>query len=308
MKASWPGYFADPFVLKTAGGYYAFGTDAPERPTFLKTGRQFPVLFSADLVSWEFVGGALEAPGTMERLAFWAPEVAEKDGRYLIYYSAGGEEGQEHKVRMAVSDRPEGPYRGDDRPLIPKEPFTIDAHPFRDPTSGRWYLFFSKDFFDEPAGTGIAVAPLADDLMSVEGEIIPVLRAQADWQVFERNRLWYDRVWPVWYCVEGAFVVFHEGRYWLFYSGGRWEASNYGVGCAVADSVLGPYVDAHVAEGASVLRTNDHLFGPGHNSVVKNLNGRDEICFHAWDKAYTVRRLHIAPLNWTPSGPEAAVG
>ncbi len=299
----WPGYFADPFVLRTNGGYFAYGTDSPERPTLAETGRQFPVLFSPDLETWDFVGGALAAPKMMDSLAFWAPEVAEREGRYYMYYSAGGEAGEEHKIRVAVSEQPEGPYIGSDAPLMPKEPFTIDAHPFRDPADGKWYLFFAKDFFDAPAGTGIAVVPLASDLLSAAGEPKPVLRAQGDWQIFERNRFWYDRIWPIWNCVEGPFVVFRQGRYWMFYSGGRWEAANYGVGCAVADHVLGPYIDAHASEGPSVLTSGDGLFGPGHNSVVVGPSGGHCICFHAWDADFKVRRLHISRLNWSPSGP-----
>src|SRR6185503_1132605 len=81
------GYFADPFVLKTRGMYYAYGTGhGPERD-----GRQFPVLRSRDLANWGYVGGALPAlpPGDGKPFtAYWAPEVAERDGVYYLYYSA----------------------------------------------------------------------------------------------------------------------------------------------------------------------------------------------------------------------------
>jgi beta-xylosidase len=304
MDTLWPSYFADPFVLRVGDLYYAYGTDGPEEITFQSIGRQFPVLRSRDLMGWEYIGGALMAAQSLAGLSFWAPEVVARDGRYFMYYSAGGPEGQQQQIRVAVADGPMGPFLGDDTPVIPDEPFSIDAHPFRDPLDGKWYLFFAKDFFDEPTGTGIAVAELSADMTSIVGEPRPLFRAQSDWQIFERDRLWYGKTWPTWYCVEGPFVVYRNGRYWMFYSGGRWESSNYGVGCAVSDHVLGPYRDAHVMKGASVLRTGGGLYGPGHNSVVIGPDGQDRICFHAWDEAYTARRLHIAALTWADSGPK----
>ena len=298
-------YFADPFVLLVGDVYFAYGTDAPDRPTYQETGRQFPVLHSKDLQTWKFVGGALVPPSGLEDLAYWAPEVANADGRFVMYYSAGGEQGQNHKLRAAVSKDPAGPFTGQDLPLLPDESFSIDAHPFQDPVDGRWYLFFAKDFFDAPAGTGIAVAPLSDDLLTVSAPPQTILRAQAEWQIFERDRVWYGKTWPSWYCVEGPFVVYRQGKYWLFYSGGRWEASDYGVGCAVSDHVLGPYVDPHMNDGPSVLRTIGDLRGPGHNSVVLGPDGNDYICFHAWDHDFGARRLHVSGLEWAADGPRA---
>src|SRR5947209_3855671 len=64
MKAVWPNYFADPFVLRVGDTYFAYGTDAPDRPTLRSTGREFPVLPSDDLCNRQLVGGVLDlAPG-----------------------------------------------------------------------------------------------------------------------------------------------------------------------------------------------------------------------------------------------------
>ena len=294
-------------VLRTDQGFFAIGTDSPQRVAMAANSREFPVLHSRDLQKWQFLGGALSLPAGLEALSYWAPEVAQKDGEYFLYYSAGAVEGQGHKIRVATSNRPAGPYEGEDKPLIRDEPFSIDAHPFLDPVSGKWFLFFAKDFFDEPYGTGIAIAQLGDDMMSVEGPVPPLLRGGEDWQVYERDRFWYDRIWPVWYCLEGPFVIYRQNRYWMFYSGGNWHAEHYGVGCAVADQVAGPYHDARAKDGPSILRTGGGLFGPGHCSVVGGLDGEDYICFHAWDESYTARQMHIARLNWTADGPNVLI-
>ncbi len=292
-------------VLRTSEGYFAYGTDGPDRYAFQKSNREFPVLHSLDLKDWNFISGALEIPTSLTDKHFWAPEVAEMNGTYFLYYSAGRIEGEHHKLRVATATNPRGPFKGSDKPFIESEPFTIDAHPFQDPQTNDWYLFFAKDFFEDPTGTGIAVAKLADDMQRVRGPITPLLRGRAEWQIFERNRFWYDKTWPIWFCVEGPFVIYRHNRYWMFYSGGNWHARNYGVGCAVAEDVTGPYQDIY--DGPGVLTTGNGFFGPGHCSIVIGPDDNDYICFHAWDEQYTARRFHIARLEWTDKGPRAAV-
>ena len=297
----WPGYLADPFVLKWQGNYYAYGTGSSDGRCI------FPVLHSADFARWERIGDALKPLGAAGRFAYWAPEVAEKDGRFYLYYSAAdGASDSTHRLRVAVADHPAGPFQDAGRLLLPGEGFTIDAHPFRDPKDGQWYLFFAKDFFDARPGTALAAVRLAEDMVSVEGPVTTVLRASADWQIFARNRENYGKQWDAWHTVEGAFVVVHAGRYYLLYSGGAWETEGYGVGCAVADDVLGPYTEPE--PGPMVLRgIPGHVIGPGHNSVV--LSPDDQtlfVAYHAWDVAHTARRLCLDPLLWTADGPRCA--
>jgi GH43 family beta-xylosidase len=298
------GYFADPMVIRHRGVYYAYGTGhGPERD-----GRQFPVLRSSDFAKWEYVGGALpnlKPEGGKEFTAYWAPEAAERDGKiYLFYSAAHGGKDETHRLRVAVADRPEGPFEDMGRVNITgplADAFCIDASPFRDPADGRWYLFFATDFFEGGrVGTGTAVAPLGDDMCSTVGEAVPVLRAGADWQIYERNRPLYGKVWDAWHTVEGPFVWHHQNRYYCFYSGGNWQTPQYGVGYGVADTVLGPYRDEWNAEGPSVLKgIEGKVLGPGHNSVVLGPDGKTEfMIYHAWDKDRTARRMFVDPIRW----------
>lgn len=305
----WPGYFADPFVLRWRNAYFAYGTGEPAERDPTATGASvFTILRSHDLVAWERVGAALAPDPAEQRNAFWAPEVAERDGRFYLYYSTAPEGRDElHRLRVAVADDPRGPFRSIDAVLPESEGFCIDAHPFRDPRSGRWFLFFAKDFFEERAGTGLAVVPLTDDLLRAAEPSRPVLRANADWQIYERNRALYGRQWTAWHTVEGPCVVAHEARYYCFYSGGNWQTHEYGVSYAVADHPLGPW--QHAAEtGPVVLRQREgEVLGPGHNSWIVAPDGRTELLvYHAWDPARTARRMCIDPLVWTPAGPRCS--
>ncbi|MDQ3530482.1 MAG: glycoside hydrolase family 43 protein [Actinomycetota bacterium] len=291
------GYFADPAVLRVADEYWAYGTGSAPG------GRPFQVLRSADLVGWRPVGGALEPLATSDAQDYWAPEVVEHGGTFYLYYSVGvGDRG--HRLRVATADDPAGPFIDCGRLLAPDERFAIDPHPFRD-RDGQWYLYYARDVLDgERVGTALAVDRLLD-MTTLAAEPRCVLRASADWQLFEAQRPLYGAVRD-WYTLEGPFVVERDGRYYCFYSGGCWRGAGYGVSYAVADHPLGPFTEP-VTEGPAVLRTVPGVVGPGHNVVVTTPDGGDYLVYHAWDAAGTVRRMCIDRLTWDRNGPCATI-
>ena len=301
----WSGYFADPFVLKHKGEYFAYGTGSRVEDDMRCGGRVFPLLHSTDLVHWEHLGSALEPLRFLHCCYYWAPEVVERDGTFFMFYSAGcGAGNKNHHIRLAVADHPAGPFIDTGQELLPNEAMSIDPHPFRDPQDGQWYLFFAKDYFDGRAGTGTAVVPLKED-MTPDGEPHMVLRAASDWHINTRNYAGYNKHWEAWHTVEGPFVMFRNGLYYCFYSGGSWESADYGVGYGVAQHPLGPYADDWNLEGPTVLRgIEGQAHGPGHISVVTGPDERTQyMVYHAWDPAHTARRMCIDPLVWTTSGP-----
>lgn len=305
LEPVWPDYFADPFVLRVGENYFAYGTGAALERNPDGGARAFQVLRSSDLVAWERAGFALDVPPERATDGYWAPEVAAANGRFYLYYSrAPSGEDEKHRVYVATAEQPTGPFREVRRVLPDEWGFCIDAHPFCDPRDGCWYLFFACDYFDGRAGTGIAVARLGADLEWVEGERVSVVRANHDWQIYQRDRPLYGRVWLAWHTVEGPCVVAHGGRYFCFYSGGNWQTENYGVSYAVADHPLGPWQHV-VASGPTVLaQVPGRLIGPGHNCVTTSPDGReDRIVFHAWDRAHAARRMFVASLDWTDEGP-----
>lgn len=294
----WPGYCADPFVLRHDDFYYAYGTGPQDAG-----GREFVVLKSPDLAHWEQLNNALEAALGLENQDHWAPEVAFSGGQFWMYYSADKANDVSHRLRVAVADSPAGPFRDCGKELLPDENgFSIDASPFCDPASGQWYLFFARDYFDKRIGTGTAMVPLADDMMTVLDEPREVVRASGDWQIYECERHHYGQVFDRWHTVEGPFVVWRAARYYLFYSGGKWESAGYGVSYAVADSPLGPWTD--LGDRPHVLQGTENIIGPGHCSVVLAPDNQTHVCcYHAWNAARTMRQLCVDPIEWTIDGP-----
>ncbi len=300
------GYFADPFVWKHEGSYYAVGTGELEA-TGHSVGKVFSILRSSDLFHWQFASNALVRPAAELGTHFWAPEVAYANGQFYLYYSVGFED-KNHHLRVAVSQTPVGPYEDCGKALIdPKTcSFAIDPHPFRD-DDGKWYLFYARDFLDFDgrvrAGTALMVAPM-HSMTELDPEGKVVLRARHDWQRFQDHRLMYGKYWD-WHTLEGPCLRKHEGKYFCFYSGGRWETETYGVDYCVADEVLGPYSDEGSQDRPRVLHTVcGEMIGPGHNSIAVGPDGQTEhIIYHAWDKDMTARQMCVDRLLWTPDGP-----
>ncbi len=292
-------YFADPFVWKVGQTYYAVGTGSQSSDTSAPS--RFPIKSSPDLVDWESHGWALHAVDSKYGNDYWAPEIAFSGGVFYMYYSVG----DPHRLHVAVSSSPLGPYTDIGEPITDDSvTFAIDAHPFQD-TDGKWYLFYCKDFLDSDdkirPGTAIVVDRLVD-MTQLAGEEKVVTRATRDWQRFMANRPMYNSIYD-WHTIEGASVLMHNGKYYCFYSGGRYENDTYGVDCVVADSVMGPYVDDS-PEAPRILRTvPGKVIGPGHNSFVSGPDDETYIVYHAWDEKMTARRMCIDKLRWTAKGP-----
>jgi len=299
------GSFADPFVWRSDGVYYAVGTGQAEAEGHVGSSA-FPLLTSPDLVHWRALGAALERPDAALGDTLWAPEVAFRDGRFFLYYSVGWGD-REHQLRVAAADRPAGPYH-DVAALTDVEecPFAIDPHPFHD-EDGRDYLFFAVDFIHcedgMRAGTALVVQELAD-MTRLVGRPSTVARARWDWQRFASDRAMYGSTYD-WHTLEGPAVLVRDGVYYCMYSGGCWYSPRYGVDYVTATSIQGPWIDESIADGPRVLRGVEGRFiGPGHHSVVLGPNGVDEyVCYHAWDAAMTQRRMCIDKLLFTADGP-----
>jgi beta-xylosidase len=299
------GDMPDPSVEKFGDYYYAFGTTGNGR---LPDGRIFTLLRSRDLVNWEPLGGALVPPSDNANYQYWAPSIAENQGKYYLYYAMGGIEPEHFVIRVGVSDQPQGPYVDSGAILTDCDSnrFTIDPFAFRD-SDGQWYLFYACDFpYDSPgfhAGTGIVVDRLINmTRLGCDRQL--VVRPAYDWTLYESNR-WMGVFHKTfnWHTIEGPCVLKHDGKYYCFYSGANWQTPRYGEDYVVADNPLGPYTGA--GKRARVLHgIPGKVRGPGGISIVNGPDGNSQyIVYHAWNQQMTKRQMCVDKLRWTFKGP-----
>jgi hypothetical protein len=132
--------------------------------------------------------------------------------------------------------------------------------------------------------TPILAQPLSTDGAALVGQAVTVIANDLDWEG---------------HLVEGPFLWKQEGRYWLFYAANDFTDPAYGIGVAVADHPLGPFVK----QPEPLLSSARSWAAPGHPSVAEGLDGTPHIFFHAYfpgTGGYNVfRALLTARLHFT---------
>jgi hypothetical protein len=68
----------------------------------------------------------------------WAPDAAEKDGKYYLYFPVKDKQGV-FAIGAAVGDKPEGPFKAQPEPI--KHSFSMDPAVFKD-DDGKYYMYF----------------------------------------------------------------------------------------------------------------------------------------------------------------------
>ena len=215
--------------------------------------RAFPLYFSRDLVTWQHRGHVFTRD-TWPRWArdnMWAPELHHVNGRYILYYAARDERGQQTVgAAVAATGDPFGPFLDIGRPLVGAAASVggaIDPHYFKDRRSGRDYLLWKEDkplafqasviLIRELHPSGVRfLGPPVEILQSSLGNLLEErLVAEAPWMM-ERGGyyyLFYSRYCTVLYCT----VLY----YYLFYSSAWFSEMKYHIRVAVSKSVYGPF-------------------------------------------------------------------
>lgn len=167
------GNYADPSIIRVGEDYYMTHSSYKLTPGLI-------IWHSRDLLHWTKVGAALTRYGG----DVWAPDFAVHNGRYYIYYPAGGTNW------VVTAEHPAGPW---------SEPVNLGIKGI-DPghtvgPDGKRYLHMSGGYIVE----------LSDDGLSVAGEAR---------EIYEGWR--YPEDWVVeGYSLEGPKVTYHNGYYYL---------------------------------------------------------------------------------------------
>jgi arabinan endo-1,5-alpha-L-arabinosidase len=255
--------FPDPALLRAADGwFYAYATQGESSGRMLN----IQVARSRDLVQWVLMGDALPVKPRWAATTqdFWAPHVIHDPrlGAYVMYYSAQPD-GREGKcLAVATAREPAGPFVDPGQPLLCGEGIEhIDPMAFDDPRSRKRLLYWGS------GGKPIRVQELSPDGMRFLPGSAPV------------DLVFADASKPYRALVEGPWVIFRHGTYYLFYSGDRCctREPSYALMVARSNSPWGPFEEL----GTPILERSAAWLAPGHNSVVEDEEGEDWIVYHA---------------------------
>ena len=243
---------ADPTVIEKDGTWYLYPTTIGDR---------LECWSSSDFDVWTYEGVIWgPAPqGSWNDHGVWAPDVFEHEESFYIYYTAA------EMIGVAVADNPLGPFVDVyDHPLIGDgwgnvTGHAIDAHMFRD-TDGSLYLYATGYY---PI-TFLRVFPMTD----------PV-NLQGTWDfLFSANPFSWEL-----FVIEGPWMILHDGRYYLMYSGNGANQPLYSIGYATADNPMGPFTKY---ERNPILRMDPEydFWGPGHHTLTIGPDGETWMFYH----------------------------
>ncbi len=111
--------------------------------------------------------------------------------------------------------------------------------------------------------TRVFAQPLSPDGSQLIGERTLIIENDLDWEA---------------HLVEGMWVTKYEQQYYLFYAGNDFSTDKYGIGVAIADSLLGPYRKMR----EPLLYSTAEWRAPGHPSLVIRPDGKPELFLHAY--------------------------
>lgn len=252
------GSFADPFVLysENTKKYYIYPTSDGFNEW---SGNYFKTFSSIDLVNWKDEGIILDLTKQVKwaNRNAWAPTIIERkiDGKYkYFYYFCAAQQ-----IGVAVANHPTGPFVDLGKPLIDQRPpginrgQQIDPDVFKDPVSGKYFLYWGNGY--------LAAAELNDDMVSLKQETFTILTPDATFR-------------------EGVHVTYRQGKYYVQWSENDTRDADYRVRYGISETPLGKIMKP----ANNLLLAKDStagIYGTGHHSILQ-IPGKDEwyIVYH----------------------------
>ncbi|KAJ5980604.1 glycosyl hydrolase [Penicillium waksmanii] len=277
--------FADPCVIQTGDGYYAFATSG--------NGVNVQIASSSNFASWQLLSGNDAMPGPFPSWvastpAIWAPDVIQRDdGTFVMYFSASSaDDDSKHCVGAATSSSITGPYTPEDSPLACPldQGGAIDADGFKD--GDTYYVVYKVDGNSiQSDSTPLMLQGLNSDAVTPNGD--PT-------QLLDRD----DADGPL---IEAPSLAKVDGTFYLTFSSNVYSTKDYDVSYATAPALKGPYTKAQ-APDAPLLVSGDssdvgELGGPGGSDF--NADG-SKIVFHAFENGENMdkgRAMWVADIH-----------
>lgn len=260
--------------------------------------------------SMDSLGGEVTDHGTVldvEDVAWasrqmWAPDAAEKDGKYYLYFPAKDKE-DIFRLGVAVGDSPSGPFTAEKEPIA--DSYSIDPAVYKD-TDGEYYMYFGgiwggqlqryrdnvyqgeEDVYpadDEPA-LSPKIAKMSKDMLGFAEEPKDVLILDESGEPIltgDNERRFFEAAW----------VHKYNDTYYFSYSTG----DTHNIAYATGDNPYGPFTYQGVVLEPVLGWTN-------HHSIVE-YQGKWYLFYHdsslSGGKTY-LRSMKMAELKHNEDG------
>lgn len=262
---------ADPQIVRHADGSYYMTASVPEYDRIIL--RRAPTIAELSTAR-EAVLWRRPAEGPLSGF-IWAPELHLINGRWIMYFAAGGQGADQFRIRTyALACDAAQPMEGSWSLLgqleLPWDSFNLDATSFVH--REQRYLAWAQQEDGIETNSNLYLAPLSSPLK------LAAKPARLSIPTFD----WETRGYKV---NEGPALLARNGRLFLTYSASATDA-NYCMGMLTARE------DADIMDPASWSKSpvpvfksshENQVFGPGHNSFTVDEQGRDVLVYHGRD-------------------------
>lgn len=247
--------------------------------------------------------GAEDIPWAKRQL--WAPDAAEKDGKYYLYFPAK-DKNDIFKIGVAIGDSPTGPFTAQPEPI--KGSYSIDPAVFQD-NDGEYYMYFggiwggqlqkyrNNKFEDKgnaptdglPADDEPALGPI---IAKMSGDMLQFAETPKEIKILDENGKELLNGDNNRRFFEAAWVHKFNETYYLSYSTGDTHFIAYATG----NNPYGPFTYQGVVLNPVEGWTN-------HHSIVE-VDGNWFIYYHDTQLSGKthLRNIKVAPLKHLENG------
>ncbi len=284
-------YCADPDVIRCDEDNYYYmyctNTDCEMGEKGIMYDRS-PIFRSRNLVDWTWCGSVFDGLenaanwGTKDA-GVWGPSVIKVGNRYNYYYGLSTWGDPNPGIGVASSPTPYGPWVDHGKILDSVDSGvknSIDPQALY--VGDKLYLVWGSFF-------GIGIIELTED--GLEPYVGSTNLKEYTKYIIKDNTT--DGIMDVNINYEGSYIVQKDNKFYYFGSQGTCLSgtnSTYKVKVGVSDSIFGPYKgsdnfeldDKNGSFGDLVVSPSSEVAGTGHNTIIKDFDGRYWILYHGY--------------------------
>jgi GH43 family beta-xylosidase len=224
----------------------------------------------------------------------WAPELHFVNGKWYIYYAADDGQNANHRMFVLESETDDALGKYSDKGMMDTAGrWAIDGTIFQK-KDGSLYFIWSGWEGAVNVSQHLYIAPMSNPY-TISGKPVEISRPELDWELIGKPTI-----------NEGPEVLLHGDNIFVIYSASGSWTDDYCLGMLstqMGSDLLNP--SAWKKHDKPVFSKTDNVFGPGHSSFVKSVDGKEDwILYHAakmqgsgWN-----RNVRMQSFQWNTDG------